>query len=169
MAGRKEFIAEMKEKLKKEFGVVEDGQLRKLLGVRYEWKDRHDKEKARVIMSMNDKAEEIIRAYEKVIGETPKTYKTPGKPGSMLKKNEEDPVKLDEYRSILGKVMFYMTKIGPECSFAVGQLARHMHNPGKEHWEAMRRLVGYLRGKEKHEIVLYRPKDMRVVSFGDTS
>ena len=169
ICGNKGFVTEMKIKLKQKFGVVEDGQLKKLLGVRYEWRDTGNIEMARVFLSMDDKAEEIVKEYEKVIGETPKIYKTPGKPGEILRKNEGEPVSLDEYRSILGKIMFYMTKIGPECSFAVGQLARHMHNPGETHWEAMKRTVGYLRGKKSHEVTIRRPKEMRVISLGDAS
>ena len=46
IAGENHFITEMKDKLKDEFGVVEDGKLRKLLGVRYQWHDLDDQNKA---------------------------------------------------------------------------------------------------------------------------
>ena len=169
IAGGQQFVNEMKEKLKLEFGVVDDGRLRKLLGVRYEWKDLNDESKARVVLSMGDKAKEIINGFEKAKGYTPKTYSTPGKPGKVLKSNEEDIVMHKEYRSILGKIMFYMTKVSPEISFACGQLARHMHKPGVDHWKAMERLVGYISGKKNHELVIRRPTELRVVSFGDSS
>ena len=169
IAGNTEFIQEMKSKLKSEFGVVEDGQLRKLLGVRYEWRHCNDPNKAQVILSMEDKANEIIAAYEKATGLTPRVYKTPGKPHEVLEKHEGKAVKHSEYRSILGKLMFYVTKISPECSFACGQLARQMHNPGEAHWEAMYRMIGYLKGKEKHELVIRRPTTLRIFSFGDAS
>ena len=65
--------------------------------------------------------------------------------------------------------MFCVTKISPECSYACGQLARQMHNPGDEHWNAMGRIVGYLREKQKHELVIKRPKSMKIISFGDAS
>ena len=169
IAGRDEFIDEMKHKLKNEFGVVEDGQLRKLLGVRYEWKDIGDETKARVIMDMSDKAEEIINAYKKETGLMPRAYKAPGKPGEILVKNEGQPVKHGAYRSILGKIMFYVTKIAPECSFACGQLARQMHNPSEEHWTAMHRFVGYLVGKERHKLTIKRPSSLKIISFGDAS
>ena len=169
LAGEKDFINEMKSKLKDEFGVVEDGQLRKLLGVRYKWDDLNDPVNARVTLSMQDKAEEIIRGYEKATGLTPRTQKTPGKPGEILEKHEGEAVKHSEYRSILGKLMFYVTKISPECSFACGQLARQMHSPGEKHWEAMGRIIGYLKGKDKHELVIRRPMTLKIISFGDAS
>ena len=169
IAGEKEFIDEMKMKLKSEFGVVEDGKLRKLLGVRYEWRDVTDPEKARVILNMDDKAAEIVSSYEKATGLTPRLQKTPGKPGEILGKHDGVAAKHEEYRSILGKLMFYVTKISPECSYACGQLARQMHNPNDTHWEAMGRIVGYLRGKTTHELVIRRPRSLRIISFGDAS
>ena len=159
----------MKSKLKEEFGVVEDGQLRKLLGVRYEWNNLEDPEKASVTLSMNDKAEEVIKAYEQATGKTPRIQSTLGKPGELLTKHEGKAVKHSEYRSVLGKLMFYVIKLSPECSFACGQLARQMHNPGEEHWTAMGRIIGYLKGKEKHELTIRRPQELRIISFGDAS
>ena len=171
LTGCKEFIEEMKQKLKKEFGVVEDGKLRKLLGIRYEWVNEGNDQEAKVILNMEDKAREIVNAYEATMeeGTKLKTYNSPGTPGTVLSKHTGEPVRHDQYRSILGRIMFYVTKIGPECSYACGQLARHMHNPGEEHWRAMERFVGYLKGKEKHELVIRRPMEVRVISMGDTS
>ena len=62
----------MKATIKEEFGVVEDGQLRKLLGVRYSWDDVDDPDNARVTLSMGDKADEIVKAFEKATGRTPR-------------------------------------------------------------------------------------------------
>lgn len=44
-----------------------------------------------------------------------------------------------------------------------------MHNPGEEHWKAMDRMIGYLKGKHKHELVISRPKSLRITSFADAS
>ena len=169
IAGEDQFITDMKIKLKQEFGVVEDGQLQKLLGVRYSWEQLNDPNEAKVKLSMEDKALEIIRSYEKATGLTPKAYKTPGKPGELLEKHEEDPVRHADYRSILGKLMFYVTKISLECSFSCGQLARQMHNPGPLHWDAMGRMIGYLKQKKAHELVIRRPSSLKIISFGDAS
>ena len=37
------------------------------------------------------------------------------------------------------------------------------------HWDAMGRIVGYLKGKEKHELVTKRPIALKIISFGDAS
>ena len=155
--------------MKEEFGTVEDGKLRKLLGVRYEWHENKESGERHLEMHMNDKAEEIVKSYEKITGKAPKVYDTPGAPGEVLTKNEKEIIMLDEYRSMIGKLMFYTTKIAPECAFSVGQLARHMQNPNKDHWKAVDRIVGYLRGKEKHSLIMREPKEMRIYSYGDSS
>ena len=65
--------------------------------------------------------------------------------------------------------MFYVFKIIPEYSFAMGQLARHMHNPAEQQWEAMKRIIRYLKGKQKHESTITRPKNLRIISFEDAN
>ena len=53
---KQEHVEEIKNKLHKEFGIVGYGQLRKLLGVRYEWQIFESGE-FYVVVSMNDKVE----------------------------------------------------------------------------------------------------------------
>ena len=57
--GKIKHVQKMKKKLHKEFGIFEDGQLMKLLGVRYDWKIFESGENY-VVVSSNDKEEEII-------------------------------------------------------------------------------------------------------------
>ena len=166
--GEQEQVDDIKARLKKEFGPVEDGRLRKLLGVKYEWM-RTKQGEPFVTMSMNDKAEEIVRSYEKYTGKTPKNYPSPGAPGTTMKKNENEPIKLTEYRSLVGQTMFYSTKIAPECSYANGQLARHMQNPGEEHWKGMERFVGYIKQKGNHNLIIKQPTELRTISYCDSS
>ena len=76
IAGEKTFIDEMKGKLKSEFGVVEDGQLKKILGVRYDWQNLSDPIKAQVVLRMDNKANEIIESLKKQPENTQTTENT---------------------------------------------------------------------------------------------
>ena len=40
-----------------------------------------------MVVSINDKAEEVIKRNEKYTGKTPKNYPSPGTPGNTLHKN----------------------------------------------------------------------------------
>jgi hypothetical protein len=44
----------------------------------------------------------------------------------VLEKNQGEIEKLDDYRSIVGKMMYYTTKLAPE-------FVAHLSYPGKEH------------------------------------
>ena len=110
---------------------------------------------------MKRNAEEIIKFYEKVCKKEARAAKTPAFQNTVLSKNDSDePIMLEEYRSLVGKLMYYAVKVGPDCANAVRDLARHMKNPGVEHWKAMERIVGYLKGKSLHGLFMHRPSSM---------
>ena len=93
--------------------------------------------------SMQKLIEEIIDNYKIATGKEAKIYTTPATPEKCLMKHTGDPVKLDAYRLLVGKVMYYTTKLAPELSNAARELASHLPNPGEEHWHELGRLVGY--------------------------
>ena len=76
---------------------------------------------------------------------------------------------LDEYRSLVGKLLVYVVKIAPDCANAVRDLARHMANPGQLHWKAMERVVGYLRTKQLHGMVIRKPHNLIPINYCDAS
>jgi hypothetical protein len=49
------------------------------------------------------------------------------------------------FRSILGKIQYFQTEIGPTICNAKRELAGHLQHPNEEHWKALGRLVGYLK------------------------
>ena len=90
---------------------------------------------------MENNAQEIVCFYEKVTEEEAKIYDTPGWQNTVLSKNEETKINLEEYCSLVGKLLYYVVKVGPEHGNAVRDLARYMSDPGEEQWKAMRRVV----------------------------
>lgn len=50
------------------------------------------------------------------------------------------------YLNTLGAVAYLAIATRPDISYAVGVLSRFSHNPGKPHWEALKRLLRYLKG-----------------------
>jgi len=43
-----------------------------------------------------------------------------------------------------------------------------MSNPGEEHWVALGRLIGYMKGMEIKGMILRKPVDLRTVSLMDS-
>jgi hypothetical protein len=115
--------------------------------------------------------EEIIQAYEKHTGESVKSYTTPGITGETLEKNlDEEPTEIDAYRSIVGKIMYLVTKIFPEGANAVREMTKHFSNPGEDHWKALERFVGYLKtNKEKIRLTYRKPRELRPLTIVDSN
>jgi hypothetical protein len=63
-----------------------------------------------------------------------------------LKKNYDASVSQSEYAKIIGSVMFLMNYTRPDIAYAVSRLSRYTHNPSSEHWNALYRLLKYLKG-----------------------
>jgi hypothetical protein len=75
----------------------------------------------------------------------------------------------EKYRSLVGKIMFYMTKIAPDCANATRELSQFMARPTQEHWKALERLVGYLKEKKSHHLILRKPRELRVIGSADSN
>ena len=57
------------------------------------------------------------------------------------------------YANAVGNLMYAMVSTRPDISHAVGVVSRFMANPGKEHWQAVKWVLRYLRGTRDHCIV----------------
>jgi len=89
-----------KDKVKERFNTKELGQLKKHLGIWYEWKYDQGGE-LYVEATMPELVEDIMAMTEKHLGGELKPYQTPGIPGDSLVKHEGDPVDNKNYRSIV--------------------------------------------------------------------
>ena len=60
-------------------------------------------------------------------------------------KNTGDGIYQLEYSRILGSIMYVMNCTRPDIAYAVSKLSRFTINPGKHHWKAIIRVLGYLK------------------------
>jgi hypothetical protein len=58
------------------------------------------------------------------------------------------------YREAIGALMFLSVRTRPGIAVAVGTLAMHVQQPLPKHWEALKRLLRYLRGSIDDGLVL---------------
>jgi hypothetical protein len=77
-------------------------------------------------------------------------------------------VDIDAYRSIVGRIMHYATKIAQEICNAVRELAGHLSKPGEEHWKALERCVGYLTSEGTKPLCLRKPRVLLSISDCDS-
>ena len=43
-------------------------------------------------------------------------------------------------------LMYAMVTTRPDIAYAVGKISQYMTNPGREHWNAVKRIMRYLKG-----------------------
>ncbi|KAL5578011.1 hypothetical protein UlMin_019710 [Ulmus minor] len=67
-------------------------------------------------------------------------------PTSEKEKEEMSKV---PYSSAVGSLMYAMVCTRPDIAYAVGVVSRFLSNSGKEHWEAVKWILRYLRGTSR--------------------
>lgn len=73
------------------------------------------------------------------------------------------------YASAVGSLMYAMVSTRPDIAHAIGVVSRFLSNPGKEHWDAVKWIMRYLRGTSslklsygaaKSDLIGYTDSDM---------
>ena len=156
--GREEDLQSFVDEISKRFNVTVQKEVKKHLGVDYEWGEDEFGPYAKASMKKYER--EIWELFESLTGKTLGLYPTPAHPNTTLVKCKEDeqPIEETKYRSITGKAMHWNRKIGLECNNSMREISRFMKHPGEQHWKALERLCGYVKA-EKFDHLLYRAPD----------
>jgi len=64
---------------------------------------------------------------------------------SKLMKNRGESISQPQYAQIIGSLLHLMSFSKPDIAYAVGRLSIYTQCPNQEHWEALTRLMKYLR------------------------
>ena len=63
------------------------------------------------------------------------------------------------YANVVGCLMYAMVCTRPNISHAIGVVSKYMANTGKEHWNAVKWVLQYLRGTSDYCITFNRTSD----------
>jgi Reverse transcriptase (RNA-dependent DNA polymerase)/gag-polypeptide of LTR copia-type/Integrase core domain/GAG-pre-integrase domain len=79
----------------------------------------------------------------------------PLNPGVKLSRSGEGALDLSAcpYREVIGSLMYLSVCTRPDISQSVGALARYMSAPEKEHWDAAKAVLRYVKGTTSHGVV----------------
>jgi hypothetical protein len=75
-----------------------------------------------------------------------KPSQTPYDPSVLIRKLEGIPKDQLRYSQIIGSIMYLASATRPDIAFAVSKLSRFVSNPGDVHWQAIERVMRYLKG-----------------------
>ncbi|PWA56329.1 Gag-Pol polyprotein [Artemisia annua] len=71
------------------------------------------------------------------------------------------------YASAVGSLMFAMICTRPDIANAVGVVSRYMAEPGREHWEAVKRILRYIKGTS-YDALCFGESDLTVKGYVDS-
>jgi hypothetical protein len=140
---RKDQIDMLKAKLHEVLKIEDLGPCEQFLGIRV-IRDRQ----ARTIHLVQDQyIEKVLKAFQM---ENSKPMSTPIAAGLVpllvLSTLEASTSDIREYQSAIGSLMYALTQTRPDLAYAVSKLSRYSHNPGENHWKAVRHVFKYLSG-----------------------
>jgi hypothetical protein len=77
---------------------------------------------------------------------------TPYDPSVSLRKNWRIGRDQLRYSQIIGSLMYLASATRPDISYAVSKLSQFVSNPGENHWQALERVLCYLKGTMSYGI-----------------
>ena len=157
----------LKTQLSGTFEMKDLGAVNRVLGI-----DIHrDRKRSRLWLSQEEYLEKVLKKYEM---DKSKPVSVPH--AAHFKLSSEHYPKTDEekhvmshvpYSSIVGSLMYVMVYTRPDISQAMRVVSRFMSNPGKQHCEAMKWLLRYIRGTQDYVLTFEKSKD-KLVGYVDS-
>jgi hypothetical protein len=104
-----------------------------------------DRAAGTLMLSQKKYAEEVVSRFGMLDA---RPVSVPLSPACKLTKGEDTPLDVAEYpyREVIGSLMYLSVCTRPDISQAVGALARYMSAPQKQHWDAARQVLRYVKG-----------------------
>uniref|UniRef100_A0A3Q7HPF2 Reverse transcriptase Ty1/copia-type domain-containing protein n=1 Tax=Solanum lycopersicum TaxID=4081 RepID=A0A3Q7HPF2_SOLLC len=89
---------------------------------------------------------------------------------SYIQKSEEEKEYMSRvpYASAVGSLMYAMVCTRPDLAHAVSVVSRFMGQPGKEHWQAVKRIFRYLRGTSDVGLIYGGDAQCLVTGYSDS-
>ncbi|CAL9011582.1 unnamed protein product [Prunus brigantina] len=136
MGTSKDAINSTKKMLNSSFDMKDLGQADVILGIQI--KRNNDG----YILTQSHYAEFFLRKFGQF------DYKpavTPFDVNCKLKKNSGDAISQLEYSQVIGSLMYLMNSTRSDLAYSVSRLSRYTSNPGHDHWEALIKVLRYLK------------------------
>ena len=142
----KGMIAKLKRDLSKSFDMKDLGPAQQILGM----KIVRERTSRKLWLSQEKYIERVLERFNM---KNAKPVSTP-LAGHLKLSKKMCPTTVEEkgnmakvpYSSAVGSLMYAMVCTRPDIAHAVGVVSRFLENPGKEHWEAVKWILRYLRG-----------------------
>nr|AAV88069.1 hypothetical retrotransposon [Ipomoea batatas] len=139
-------IQELKQELSKSFSMKDMGPAKQILGM----KIIRDRQNKKLWLSQEKYIEKVLERFHMNEAKPVSTpldmhFKLCKKQCPSSEKEKEEMQRVP-YSSAVGSLMYAMVCTRPDIAHAVGVVSRFLSNPGREHWDAVKWILRYLRG-----------------------
>ena len=157
-----ERINEVKASLHNRYKMKDLGLLNYFLGVNVE----QDLQNGTISLNQANYIEKLLDQFNM---KDANPVKTPVDPAIKLTVSNDDceNFRKDIYQSAVGKLLYLSTRTRPDITFAVCNVARYCSKPNQQHWNAVKRILRYLRGTFDFGIVYSKSKIKTCEGFSD--
>ena len=146
-------IADYKKRLNAKYSLTDLGEIYWLLGIKI---TPCDCEARTILLTQTTYIETILDRFSL---SDAKPYTTPIVPGAIYSKSDV-PTNATEvaymakvpYCKAVGSLMYAAIATQPDITFAISTLSQFLKNPGRVHWEAIKRIFRYLTGTKTHTL-----------------
>ncbi|GJT46274.1 retrovirus-related pol polyprotein from transposon TNT 1-94 [Tanacetum coccineum] len=142
----KDRINKLKAQLAREFEMKDLGPANKILGMQI----HRDRVSRKIWLSQKSYVKKILQRFnmqdcKPISTPFPTDVKLSSK---MSPSNEKERMEMSRvpYASAVGSLMFAMICTRPDIAHAVGVVSRYMAEPGRGHWDAVKRILRYIKG-----------------------
>ncbi|XP_023733855.1 uncharacterized mitochondrial protein AtMg00810-like [Lactuca sativa] len=143
--------------LSREFSMTDLGDLNYFLGIVV------SRDRTSMFLSQQKYAMDIL---EKAIMLNCKPARTPADVASKLGDTGPPVSDLTLYRSLVGALQYLMFT-RPNIIYAVQQVCLFMHDPHEPHFNALKRILQYVRGTISYGLQLYASSNQRLIVYSD--
>ena len=143
-----------------EFAIKDLGDLHYFLGIQVQQR------KGELLMSQERYATDILK---RVNMQLCKLVHTPLSTTEKLSIDEGTRLGTEDstrYRSVVGALQ-YLTLTRPDISFSVNKVSQFLHSPTTSHWEAVKRILRYIKGTIGYGLKIRKSDSMLVSAFVD--
>ena len=96
-----------------------------------------------------------------------KPVDTPVEPKQKLQPvKSEEVVNKEQYQRLVGRLI-YLSHTRPDTAFAVSMVSQFMHSPGPEHFDAVYRILRYLKGAPGRGLLFKKHDNLQVEVYTD--
>jgi hypothetical protein len=165
--GDANWLRELEKQVDKRYGTSGGGELSWMLGMAI----TRDRASQTIVLSQSAYIEKLVEKFG-LTDATP--VSTPFVHGIHLTKDmspkeahkKEEMAKVP-YCALVGSLMYLRVCTRPDISYHVGVLSKFLDNPGREHWDAAKRVLKFLKGTKDWKLKVGGYGELRAYSDAD--